>query len=155
MPLFLKPEQTFVNGIEMKNDLRELNERYSALDESELKTGLTTFARHPPDEATFLVTRLWDKHVPKWRDDTPPVMLNQQLQNALTEMVKLVSNSSQVPPHNVENVSELGYISMESRIHLRKGKWRRYPEELEQRIVADETQADCLQAGAVIGVTPE
>ena len=72
VPLFLTPEQSFINGIELKEDLKKLDERYSALDESEFKKGTTSFARHPPDDAAFLTTRLWDKHVPKWRDGLLP-----------------------------------------------------------------------------------
>jgi hypothetical protein len=129
VPLFLAPEQTFVNGIELKEDLKKLDERYSALAESEFKTGTTSFAMHPPEEPAFLTTRLWDKHVPKWRDAPPPVKLNKQLQDALTEMMKKVSGSPQVAPHDIGSVGELGYVSVESKIHLRKGKYRRYSED--------------------------
>jgi hypothetical protein len=92
----------------------------------------------PPEEPAFLPTRLWDKHVPKWRDAPPPVKLNKQLQDALTEMMKKVSGSPQVAPHDIGNVSELGYVSVDSKIHLRKGKYRRYSEEMEQRIIEGE-----------------
>ena len=138
VPLFLTPEQTFVNGIELKEDLKKLDLRYSALEESEFKTGTTSFAMHPPEEPAFLTTRLWDKHVPKWRDAPPPVKLNKQLQDALTEMMKKVSGSPQVAPHDIGNVSELGYVSVEGKIHLRKGKYRRYSEEMEQHIIEGE-----------------
>ena len=139
VPLFLTPEQTFVNGIELKEDLKKLDERYSALDESEFKAGTTSFARHPPDDQTFLTTRLWDKHVPKWRDAPPPVKLNKQLQDAIMEIMQKVSASQEVPPHNIASVSELGYVSKQGKIPLSKGKYHRYSEELEQRIIADET----------------
>jgi hypothetical protein len=137
VPLFLTPEQTFVNGIELKQDLKKLDERYSALDESEFRTGTTSFAMHPPEEPTFLTTRLWDKHIPKWRDAPPPAKLDKRLEDALTEMVKQVSGSPQVAPHDIGSVSELGYVSVESKIHLRKGKYR-YSEETEQRIIDGE-----------------
>lgn len=123
-----------MNGIEIKNDLKKLNERYSGLDESQLKTGLTTFARYPSDEATFLVTRLWDKHVPKWRDDAPPVMLDPQLQNALRKWS---------PTHHRFPLITSG-TSANSEICRWKARFvcaragAYIPEELEQRIVADE-----------------
>jgi hypothetical protein len=138
-PLFLTPEQTFVNGSDLKEDLKKLDERYSALDESEFKAGTTSFARHPPDDRTFLTTRLWDKHVPKWRDAPPPVKLNKQLQDAIMEMMQKVSASQEVAPHNLASASELAYVSKEHKIPLVKGKYHRYSEELEERIIADET----------------
>lgn len=135
VPLFLTAEQTFVGGIELKEDLKKLDERFSALSQDEFKAGTTSFAEQPPDDQSFLTTRLWDKHVPKWRDAPKPVKLDKQLQDALTEMMKKVSGSTRVAPHNIDSVAELGYVSMERKIHLRKGKYRRYSEEMEERII--------------------
>jgi hypothetical protein len=46
VPLFLNENQTFVNGIEFKDELKRLNEYYSALSEEERKTGLINFAKY-------------------------------------------------------------------------------------------------------------
>jgi hypothetical protein len=48
VPLFLDPFQTFVNGEDLKADLKKLDERYSALPKSELRKGLMGFATYPP-----------------------------------------------------------------------------------------------------------
>jgi hypothetical protein len=37
-------------------------------------------------------------------------------------------------------MDELSYVTMESKIHLRKGKWRRYSPEMEQRIIDGEKE---------------
>jgi hypothetical protein len=142
VPLFLTADQSFVGGIELKEDLKKLDERFSALSQDEFKAGTTSFGEQPPDDQSFLTTRLWDKHVPKWRDAPKPVKLDKQLQDALTEMMKKVSGSARVAPHNIDSVAELGYVSMESKIHLRKGKYRRYSEEMEQRIVESENKPE-------------
>src|ERR1035438_5894200 len=57
--------------------------------------------------------------------------LNEQLQRALRDAVKKLGESSEVPPHNLGSVGDLDYVKMEHKIHLRKGKWRRYSEEME------------------------
>jgi hypothetical protein len=49
-------------------------------------------------------------------------------------IMKKVPGSQQVAPHNIGSVSELGYVSMESKIRLRKGKYRRFSEETERSI---------------------
>ena len=67
-PLFLEPDQTLINGSDFKDDLRRLNEHYSALPPETLDTGLVNFAAFPPDDTGFLITRLWDKHLPLWRE---------------------------------------------------------------------------------------
>ena len=58
VPLFLSPEQTFINGIELKEELTRLVAHYETLPEDVLKTGLIHFAAHPPDDTGFLITRL-------------------------------------------------------------------------------------------------
>src|SRR6266849_1272126 len=68
VPLFLGPMQTFVNGIDFKEDLKKLNAYYSAMPESVLKTGLINFAAFPPDDRDFFLTRMWDIYLPPWRD---------------------------------------------------------------------------------------
>lgn len=45
VPLFLDPFQTFVNGEELKADLKKLDEHYSKLPASVLRQGLMTFAQ--------------------------------------------------------------------------------------------------------------
>jgi hypothetical protein len=138
VPLFLKEGQTFVNGIELKNDLKKLVERYLALDEAEFNMGMDHYAKYPPDDTSFLTTQLWDKHTPKWRNPPAPVKLNEQLQRALREAVKKLGESSEVPPHNLGSVGDLDYVKMEHKVHLRRGKWRRYSEEMEMRIIESE-----------------
>ena len=138
VPLFLNEGQTFVNGIELKNDLKKLVERYLALDEAEFNMGMDHYAKYPPDDTSFLTTQLWDKHTPKWRNAPAPVKLNEQLQGALREAVKKLGESSEVPPHNLGSVVDLDYVKMEHKIHLRRGKWRRYSEEMEMRIIESE-----------------
>jgi hypothetical protein len=59
--------QTFVNGQELKVDLHKLDEHYSALPEEVKASGLHKFADCPPEDTAFLVTRLWDTHLPAWR----------------------------------------------------------------------------------------
>ena len=58
------------------------------------------------------------------------------------EVVNKLSESADVPTHNLGSVGELGYVSEEHKIHLRRGKWRRYSQEMEQRIIDSEKDKD-------------
>lgn len=71
-PLFMNPFQTFVHGDDLKEDLRRLHEIYQQLPQEELDKGLIDFANRPPEETSFLTTRLWDKYLPKWREPHTP-----------------------------------------------------------------------------------
>ena len=75
--------QEFVNGIDLKEDLKRLHELYSQLPPEERKRGLYKFAPHPPDDDTFLTTRLWNKYLPYWKaKDNQPVKLDPELEKA-------------------------------------------------------------------------
>ncbi|WP_041598299.1 hypothetical protein [Granulicella tundricola] len=60
-PLFLHSMQNFISGDEMKADLARLNARYSALPKETKLKGMMNFASEPPDDESFLTTRMWDK----------------------------------------------------------------------------------------------
>ena len=68
VPLFLRPDQTFVDAAELKADLQKLDAYYWAIAEEAKNTGFYQFAKDPPLDDSFLVTRLWDKLGIEWRE---------------------------------------------------------------------------------------
>src|SRR5262249_30979189 len=66
--LFLKEYQTFVSGKCLKEDLIKLDNYYSMFPEEIKARGVMNFAYYPPTDSSYLVTQLWDKHLPKWRE---------------------------------------------------------------------------------------
>jgi hypothetical protein len=69
-PLFMTTAQTFVRGEELKADLARLNELYLALPEAERAKSIFAYAPHPPDDSSFLTSRLWDTYLPYWRPNS-------------------------------------------------------------------------------------
>jgi len=57
-PFFLCPDQSFVHGDDLKADLKKLDLHYDALPEEQKKKGVYSFAAYPPDDDSYLVTRL-------------------------------------------------------------------------------------------------
>ena len=91
IPYFLREDQSFVNGIDLKNDLRRLDEHYSALPEEIKEQGLYGFATYPPDDDSYLVTRLWKKHMkPHSQDEQvkPPAFEGKTLIYLLREATR-------------------------------------------------------------------
>jgi hypothetical protein len=66
--LFLRKEQEFVWGEELKSGLTELNQFYEAFRDEIEKKGVMGFAVYPPEDRDFFVTQLWDRHCWKWRE---------------------------------------------------------------------------------------
>src|SRR5882672_101531 len=136
VPLFLDPHQTFVNGIDFKEDLKKLDTYYSAMPEEVLKTGLINFAGTPPDDTGFLITRLWDKYLPRWREikAAPKKPRDPEADKKLIEELKQMSDSPDLKPHDEHDMDKINYVTVIKDVKVRKGKWQRFSEEQEQRM---------------------
>src|ERR1022692_2236978 len=137
VPLFLGPMQTFVNGIDFKEDLKKLNAYYSALPEDVLKTGLINFAAFPPEDTGFFVTRMWDIYLPPWRDikAQPKRERDPEEENRILEEVKQLSESPDLQAHDERDIDKVAYVKLERSVHPRKGKWLRFSEDQIQRMI--------------------
>lgn len=66
-PLFLREGQEFIPGPQMKTALVQLNELYLAVPDAETKS-ITEIAPRPPFDGNNLVTEIWDRQWPTWRE---------------------------------------------------------------------------------------
>jgi hypothetical protein len=128
VPLFLRSDQTYVKGADLKADLAKLEAHYSALPDEVKVLGLSRFASTPPEETSFLVTQLWDRHLPKWRqlkaDEKEP---SPELREALLKLVLKIDKESE-PSSSAEYLGfdEATYVKMERKVMRRKGNWHRF-----------------------------
>lgn len=137
VPLFLRPNQTFVPGVELKADLAALDRHYDALPDEAKQRGLYSFASRPPDETSFLVSRLWDKHMrPDWREALGEHPKDRDLERdkAIMEHIKKeVAAAEQGPgPKNPPKDSDnADYLVIKRSVRMKKGKWNRFPPEVQ------------------------
>jgi hypothetical protein len=148
VPLFLTSEQRFVNGIALKEDLAKLVAHYESLPEDVLKTGLIHFASYPPDDAAFLVTRLWDQYLPGWRKmkDIPKPPRDPEEEKRLIDEINRQTDSPELHPHDEHDIDKMDYATIRRMVHPKKGRWLRFSEEQIQRIEEHEKQK--LEAAA-------
>jgi hypothetical protein len=131
VPLFLRGDQTFVKGQELKADFKRIDEHFDKLPDEIKATGLIKFAAYPPEEVCPLLIQLWDKHLPLWRKlkdehkETPP-----ELQKALVEMInKAQRESKPINPARQPSIEDIDYVHISRQIYPKKGKWLRVPPE--------------------------
>jgi hypothetical protein len=85
-PLFLRSNQDFVWGADLKTELHRINDHFSSLPEQVRETGIIKFARQPIGENTDLLIRLWDRHAPGWRrSKDADIPVDREKQRALVE----------------------------------------------------------------------
>jgi hypothetical protein len=66
-PHFLRTDQSFVWGHDLKADLNRLMNIYTGRPEEEKEQGLMRLAPTPPPNDQGVVARLWDDHFGAWR----------------------------------------------------------------------------------------
>lgn len=125
VPLFLREDQEFVNGVDLKADLKKLDEYYSQLPEEVRRQGVTKFASWPPFEGDFLVTRLFDRFLPRWREIAKkPMKISKEVEAELIERLKRMKKG--MPGDRGEepiDVETADYVVMERLVPLQRGKW--------------------------------
>jgi len=124
-PLFMRANQTFVRSEDLKAELAKLDAYYSALPDEIKRSGLHRFANNPPEDTSFLVTRLWDTYMPKWREwKEKEKEITPEMQEALRQLTEKVKRESQPGnPRERFTVGEANYLHMESKARSRRGKW--------------------------------
>jgi len=135
-PHFLRADQSFVWGYDLKADLRRLIEHYKDPSEEEKEKGLSHFARTPPpDDKESLVVRLWDRHlVPTWREllSSPQEPRDAEEDKKLVEHINKVSTAEPIPANEVDFApDDAEFVQITRRISKRKGSWWQLPKNLE------------------------
>jgi hypothetical protein len=132
-PLFLREDQVFINGLELKVDLKKLDEYYSQLPDEVKQSGIMRFAQHPPADDEYLVTRLWDRFLPRWRKNVAePIQMSEEAEKRLVEHLKRLEKDAKVDTSSDPvGTQEADHLIIKRRVPARKGKWRLLPPEVE------------------------
>jgi hypothetical protein len=130
--LFLRPDQSFVWGGALKEDLGKLVQHYSALPREEQQKGVPVFAPTPPrDDLDCLVGKLWDQHSRPWRENRPALTeeMRKLLEPAIEQMIAHFADASEVGRDEIEgDLSNVGMITIERRISPKRGSFWMGPE---------------------------
>jgi hypothetical protein len=134
-PLFLRQDQDFIWGPDLKDALKSLNERYADLPEDEKNKSIHDLAPVPPTDRENLVAKLWDKHWPTWRTSR-----DEQRQEAIEAGARW---QQEIPA--IRRIVELGgdgpelsnlppdAIVRKRRVRTRRGSWWLVPEALRKK----------------------
>ncbi len=125
-PLFLREDQQFLWGPDLKQELQKIDAHFSQLPEEEKEKGLFAIATYPPEDEAFLITRLWDVYLPRWRSN-----LQKKINLTPEEETRLIKQLREM--HDAEPLSGTeqygpGFknpdsISLDRKISHRRGKW--------------------------------
>jgi len=132
-PLFLRRDQGFVWGQELKDGLGQLNTYYSQLPDSTKQKGVLSFAAHPPKSGDFFVTRLWDQSFPGWREINEANRSDRSEANS--KVLEEIKEMEHAPPLSRDQVDydSVGtdHVLIKRRVRIIKGSWYQVPKDLE------------------------
>jgi hypothetical protein len=130
-PLFLRNDQEFVWGGELKDGLRELNLYYDKLPEQIKEQGILGFAVEPPKDGHFFVAGLWDRHVPKWREKMQFSPEDRKLiEAAVFEKMKVISDARPAANVVVDSGNNEPEFLVKRLAKHQKGSWWQMPKNL-------------------------
>jgi hypothetical protein len=132
-PLFLRSNQSFVWGHDLKKDLNRLMTYYASRPEHEKEQGLTRLAPTPPvHDKDSLIVQLWDRHLlPVWRRRGAATAGPVRQETELVEHVNRVSSAPALRPEDVDfEPADADFVLIQRSIPKRKGSWWQLPKDL-------------------------
>lgn len=141
-PLFLREDQTFISGEDLKKDFSKLDTHYSSLPDEVKARGVVAFAPCPPDDISFVTTQMWDKYMAKtWRqikdaarkfDGTDDLKkFNPEIEKEMIKKIKDFHDKATPVESNLTYKSDnMDSMIIKRNIMARKGKWNKFPPEI-------------------------
>ncbi len=133
-PFFLRDNQEFIWGQDLKTDLAKINEHYLHVPDSIKEKGIYHFAARPPEDSSFLVSHIWDLHHKGWREKKEISLPNKKIDALkLGEKISKIAKARPLAPHEVDfDLQNPDSITLERSIRKKKGSWYQLPKDLEE-----------------------
>ncbi len=136
-PFFMRDDQTFIKGSDLKDDLKRIDQYYSAFPEDVKNRGTMTFAISPPDNTEYWITRMWDKYMSSsWRDmhtkkfDGTDVVDEEKEKELRDKMNKFFNEGEPVDMSSLKSLDQAHSLGIKRMVSARKGKWVKFPPEV-------------------------
>lgn len=131
--LFMRNNQGFVRGFDLKRGLDEINEYFQGLHDSIRDKGVYSFASNPPEIGGGIVARLWDQFLPK-RHEKPERDIEEKPEGKPTlEEIKRMAYAVPLSPDEIDfdPVSTERFLIKRS-VRRKKGSWYQAAKEVKE-----------------------
>lgn len=134
IPHFIKENQTFISGTELKKGLGQVDVHFSAFPEDVKKRGIMSFAHYPPNEGDFIISSLYDKHMPStWRENkSPSPQPENKFGKEIMDQIRKFEKEGK-PVEGLNDLEQADNLVIKRMIRARKGKWDLFPPEVVNR----------------------
>lgn len=125
-PLFMRANQEFVWGEDLKADLRNLNVYFSGLPEEVKRQGIYKFANRLPTGSQGLIRKLFEKHTPillKTQEAVDPEKIDKDAHKRLLDDMKLWESAPTMDTGEPASDGELETMIIKRAISRNRGSW--------------------------------
>lgn len=128
---FMRKDQSFIWGLDLKRGLSKLEEHYNSLPNGEKEKGLINIASHPPLEIESIVLELWDKHLVRL-PDTGTKQETLEFTEHAAHVLKDIIKAPSLPQDEAGfDPQDVGAMSITHRWPQKKGSWWLLPRNIE------------------------
>jgi hypothetical protein len=131
-PQFLRADQEFVWGPDLKADLRRVNEHFRQVPDTEKEKGIIAFASAAPALEGSIIRRLRARFLRPGVDDPPRV--TREAAPTDPELLRELQSWTKAPDapssRELPDTEEPQMISIQRRVSKRKGSWWQLPKDL-------------------------
>lgn len=157
-PLFMRENQEFVWGSDLKSDLREIDAHFDKLPEHEKARGIYHIAKGPPDLQGSVTASLWDRFLgSEWRTRaSEPAPLGGDSESVTPADIHGLYRADSVSPEEqlALDKEDVDAILLTRKVRLKRGKWWQVPSDIDEQ-AADSTSRAVLEACEAADFRPE
>ena len=128
-PLFMRPDQGFIWGMDLKPALKATNEHFLQLPEEIREKGISAFAHAPPPGNA--IADAWDRFLRTGYRDEKPVKMDPEEEKRLVEKLKAFTKQETLSSGEASG-EEDEMISIVRKVRLRRGSWWQLPKDYEE-----------------------
>ena len=130
-PLFLRPNQEFVWGPDLKANLGQINEHFLKLPKRIREQGVYSMADDPPSIGNQAVRNLWSRLLPKWREAGKEPLNSAHRPPPTADEIRRMAESPEMVVREYAGTSgELDQAIIKRLVKQRKGSWYQIPASL-------------------------
>jgi len=128
---FLRPDQEFVWGQELKADLGKINTHFATLPDAAKEGGVMRFADFPPTGNAALVAEIWERFGFRSRShhENLATKMNPEAQKRIADELRAFTKGATVAPHAM-GPDGGDSLAIERRVSKKKGSWWQIPKDL-------------------------
>jgi len=127
-PLFLREDQEFVWGQDLKRCLSQINEHYLQLPETAKEKGVISFSSDLPQIEDSLMEHLWNRLLPKSQKMKEGDIPDRSTAKPTWEEIKEMEDAPPLSPKEIHcDPENIDGILIKRRTRRMKGSWRQIP----------------------------